>query len=318
MSEPIKLINSFTWFRGQAHQEAAIQWLDQNLPDELREEFGRKFRQKPVEMKLTQPSIVQLEMSWTGKTDPRGFRIFRLTLTNNGRAVDAIDVLSGNSLTQTENFIRPEQDYSGSGRCLPEGVYSVGHVEDSQLLPAAPSWGEGIGRYWMSLEVLPRYASNNRSAFGIHADDNASYSPGSSGCVCPLDTKDLKTILKWMSAKARPVQLVCDLKTGFLEECGYQPPSAIVQKIAAQTKVENKPKNEIQTNRQEEAVTDLEHQLAQRFGVDVSTIEMLLEALSQRLHFTPSSSEGRRQAVEPSENGTAANPIFSDAEQGVS
>lgn len=320
MNEPIKLINSFTWFRGQPHQEAAIRWLDQKLPDELREEFGRRFRQKSPARSMAQPSIVQLEMSWTGKFDERGFRIFRLTLTNNGRAVDAIDVLSGDLPSQSKDFIRSERDFSGSGRCLPEGVYSIGHVEDSQLIISAPSWpspADGIGRYWISLEVLPQYKANNRSAFGIHADFNASFAPGSIGCVCPLDANGLKTILKWMSAKARPVQLVCDLKTGFLKERGYRSPAAIVKQVEEQPRVEEKPDVEIEFDRQQKLTSDLEHQLAQRFSVDASTVEMLLEILSKRVHTSPNSFEFDGRDVESFENGTATDRVFSNAEQGV-
>ncbi len=320
MSEPIKLINSFTWYRGQPHQETAIQWLDRNLRDDIREEFGRRFRQKPPERSL--PSIVQLEMNWTNRLDRRGFRIFRLALTNTGKEVDAIEVLSGDLPSQSSNFIRPEKDFSGSGRCLPEGVYSIGHLEDSQLIRSTPAWDNpGIGRYWISLEVLPQYKVNNRGAFGIHADANASYAPGSIGCVCPLDANGLKKILNWMSAKARPVQLVCDLKTGFLKEHGYRPPSAIAPPVARPQPVENQTEEGFDLNGLAEVTSDLERQLAHQFGVDPSTIEMLIEVVSKRLHSSSISSEFTGREIEFFENGTATDAsayIFLDAEQGVS
>ena len=223
MSTLIKLLDAYTWYKGQPHQEDAIQWLDSQLSDRDRLEFSRLFRQKPANIpKQSKPPIVQLEFSWTGNYHTSGFRIFQLTLTNNGNVIDKVAVLSGDLSSQRESFIRPEDDWSGSLRCLPEGVYSLGRIEDSKLMRASESWGAGVGRYWIGLEILPQYQANNRSAFGIHADANAAYSPGSAGCICPFDNSGLERILSWMRAQTRPMQLVCDLKTGFLDDRGYQ------------------------------------------------------------------------------------------------
>ena len=73
-------------------------------------------------------------------------------------------------------------------------------------------------RYWIGLEVLSQYKVNDRRTFGIHANANAYYKPGSAGSICPYKSSDMEKILQWMNGKDRPTQLVCDLNTGFLKE----------------------------------------------------------------------------------------------------
>jgi hypothetical protein len=140
-------------------------------------------------------------------------------LVNGDRIVDQMSVLSGAGVTQDEGFVRPEDDYSGSLRCLPEGIYDLGAVEDSRS-EGLESWGEGLGRWAIALNVIPSHAVNNRSAFYIHDDANRSYAKGSAGCICPFRLEDMNRIVAWMSAQAAPKQLVCDLGTGFLGKKG--------------------------------------------------------------------------------------------------
>lgn len=151
-----------------------------------------------------------------------GFRVFDLALYNSeGKKADAIPVLSGSALRQYSRFIHPSKDYAGSGNPLPEGIYDLGSLEDS-ISSGKESWGEGIGRYWISVDS--RFNVNNRSSFGIHDDDNREYSPGSAGCICPFASKQMGTILKWIKQQARPSFLICNLNTGFLSEKGIKYP----------------------------------------------------------------------------------------------
>lgn len=143
-----------------------------------------------------------------------GFRVFSLDLYNDeGKKADSVAVLSGAASTQYSPFVRPERDYSGSNRCLPEGVYKLGPLEDAG---ANASWGEGLGRWWVSVDAV--YPVNSRSAFGIHDDANRAYSMGSAGCVCPWNSDGLARIVGWFKQQARPAELVCDLGTGWLAE----------------------------------------------------------------------------------------------------
>jgi len=83
------------------------------------------------------------------------------------------------------------EDWSGSKRPCPEGVYRVNG-------PFYGNWGEGIGKVCFTLEPVVRV--NNRTHLLIHADDNRRYAPGSLGCVCPLTGKDMKLVTDWTIA----------------------------------------------------------------------------------------------------------------------
>jgi hypothetical protein len=215
----IRLPDCFAWWKALPQQQDAVKWLDAQLSDEQRAEFGRRFRANPEAIANIKAQVaiasVYLKLTWTGSYDQTGFRVFRLALVNDEVMVDQIPVLSGAGVTQDEDFVRPEDDYSGSLRCLPEGIYDLGAVEDSRS-EGLESWGEGLGRWAIALNVIPDHAVNNRSAFYIHDDANRSYAKGSAGCICPFKVEDMNRIMGWMSAYTKPKQLVCDLKTGFL------------------------------------------------------------------------------------------------------
>ena len=274
MNDPIQLLNSFTWFRGHSTQKEAIVWLESRLTPEQRQEFGHRYRHQPQSMAKinTAPPHIQLELNWTGQYNAQGFRIFQLALNNSGQIVDSISVLSGAGYTQQDPFIRPEEDWSGSGRCLPEGIYAIGPVEDSQLIRSTASWGEGLGQYWMSLDILPQYQANNRSAFGIHADANASYSPGSAGCICPLESDGIQRILSWMNAKARPIQLVSNLETGFLQERGYHSP-VVITPIKPELTVDIKPEPDLKT---QTTLDPNQLEAAKLLGIEPMALEAIL------------------------------------------
>ena len=120
-------------------------------------------------------------------------------------------MLSGAGFTQSEPFVRPQQDYSGSMRCLPEGIYELGPVEDAGK---GQSWGAGLGRY--AIELKPKTNVGGRSALFIHLDANKTVSPGSAGCVCPFNDQDIFRIMGWLSQTNAPKELVCDLGMGTL------------------------------------------------------------------------------------------------------
>jgi hypothetical protein len=166
--------------------------------------------------------MIELLMRPTGRRDRWGFRQYSLTLLNQGRPVDRLTVISGSSDRQYERFIHPRNDFSGSNRPIPEGIYRVGRVERGW-------WGSAIGEIWIGLEATPESKVNNRSAFGFHADYNRSVSgyQGSAGCVCPYDDLGIERIATWCSAEARPERLVVDYGLEFLSEIGYRNPIAI-------------------------------------------------------------------------------------------
>jgi GH24 family phage-related lysozyme (muramidase) len=154
-----------------------------------------------------------LYLTFSGKYY-QGFRVFNLEFYNaGGKKVDSLAVLSGAASTQYADMVAPGNDYSGSGRCLPESVYKLGGLED---VGPGQSWGEGIGRYWVSIDAVD--PQNSRSAFGIHDDANRTYSMGSLGCVCPFSEAGMRRIVAWMQQNAKPEYLICNLGVGYLEQ----------------------------------------------------------------------------------------------------
>jgi len=164
--------------------------------------------------------LIELHFEPTGKRDRWGFRQYRLSLRNNGKAVDAVTAISGSPRSQQEPFVHPIKDYSGSGRVIPEGVYLI----DDPLHDSGMFGGQtGIGTIWIGLRIKPGYEANNRGGFGIHADANRNIPGyrGSLGCICPYSDLDIERVVRWMKSEARPQQLVVNLRTGFLKQRGY-------------------------------------------------------------------------------------------------
>jgi hypothetical protein len=158
-----------------------------------------------------------LKLIRTRRQNSDGLEWLDLALMNGDRAVDRVQVYSGQAYAQ--DFFDPTKDYSGSMRPIPEGVYQVGEME------YAPStWGEGLGARYAALDVLPQYRANNRSAIGLHLDANRSYAPGSAGCIVTVDERTLDRVVGWLDQKSQPRRLVVDYGLGFLVSRGYTEP----------------------------------------------------------------------------------------------
>ncbi|MBD2020942.1 hypothetical protein H6F43_12210 [Leptolyngbya sp. FACHB-36] len=147
----------------------------------------------------------------TGERDDDGCLTFTLAWTKNGKSVDRMTVLSGAPGT---DIIYPTQDYAGSLRPLPEGVYDLGPVERGWFAPA-------IGNILVTLTVQPAYRVNNRDHFLIHEDANRSIAPGTAGCISPYSATDMERVVSWLNAQSRPRYLVADYGLGFLRKRGY-------------------------------------------------------------------------------------------------
>ncbi len=161
---------------------------------------------------------MQLKLSWPGQyvtATGRSFKQLSLELLNGGKVVDAIPAISGGPGRQDEPFIPPSQDWAGSNRPIPEGVYAVGAVAKGKFAP-------GIGEIWIPLTVFAEFKVNDRSAFGFHLDNNISTAPGSAGCVVFPEHSHLNLLLEWLASANRPKQMIVDWRTGFLAEHGYE------------------------------------------------------------------------------------------------
>lgn len=224
----IKLLDTYKWWKAQPQQLEAVKWLDQNLSKEQREEFQKLFRAKPANPQPLKPrtpvkSRTWLLLEWSGTYEDHydtSFKALELKLMAGDKKVDSAWVLSGGEYAQSENFVHPADDWSGSLRPIPENVYAVGPVEDAG---EGSSWGPGLGRWWVDL--TPKFHPNNRSAIGIHVDANAAIgSEGSAGCICPFNPNDINRIIGWLRQQSRPKELVVNWGMGYLREKGVSVP----------------------------------------------------------------------------------------------
>lgn len=84
----------------------------------------------------------------------------------------------------------PYDDFPGSYRPIPEGLYEVGKpMHDPRY--AVP--GDPIGPDW--IDLLPKTPIGGRSGILIHRDYNWESSPGTAGCIAPIRHRDMDVII---------------------------------------------------------------------------------------------------------------------------
>lgn len=82
---------------------------------------------------------------------------------------------------------------AGNREPIPQGVYRIGDIEWANGKDNYnASWGPGLGPVWVALSAQ---FSDDRSAFGMHLDENIDWAPGSAGCVVFPDTDTLKLLV---------------------------------------------------------------------------------------------------------------------------
>jgi lysozyme len=212
MTSPIKILDTYKFYKGLPGQVKAAEYLESVLTSAELEKLAKLYRSNPAPTTL--PSTVYLLCEKTDGYDEFGLRILRLSLMNGDRTIDKIAVCSGQSYAQ--EFINPRDDYSGSMRPAPEGVWDIGKIDD---LGYDPGSSDGFGRYFVP--IVQRNAPNNRSAFGLHEDRNRVTSPGSAGCLSPYTIADMQKIITWLKAAAKPQYLVVDWGIGYLKSIGF-------------------------------------------------------------------------------------------------
>jgi lysozyme len=208
----INLLDTYKYYKGLPGQLKAIQYLETTLSDSEKETFAKLYRSNPTP--VAPPSTVFLLCEKTDFFDEFGLRILRLSLMNGDRTVDKIAVCSGQSYAQ--EFIDPRDDWSGSMRPAPEGIWDIGAIDDIGYDPGS---SDGFGRYFVP--IVQRSAPNNRGEFGIHQDRNRNTSSGSAGCICPYNVTDMLKIIAWLEAVAKPQYLVVDWGLGYLKSIGF-------------------------------------------------------------------------------------------------
>lgn len=156
-----------------------------------------------------------LLLTWPGGYDRHGFKAFQLQLISSGKAIDGLTVISGSPATQRRELVDPGQDYSGSGKPISEGIYSIGHTIRLATLE------KGIGFVKIPLDVLPDFKVNNRSELLFHDDANRQQARGSLGCVVTYTQQDMERIVSWCIQK-EPEVLIVDYRKGLLKQKGVE------------------------------------------------------------------------------------------------
>jgi hypothetical protein len=212
----IRLIDAFKYYKGHPGQVEAANYLDKILTEEQKIQFQDLYRKAPPVVAPPPKQDIYLYCNWSGKYDDYGLKVFGLYLMNGDRVVDKLVVCSGQSYAQ--DVVWPEDDYSGSMRPCPEGVYDLGVIDDIGYDPGST---DGFGQWTVPLN--PRFRLQ-RSALLLHSDRNRATSPGSAGCLVTYFEKDMYILVKWLRAKSKPTYLLMDHGLGYLTKKGVKVP----------------------------------------------------------------------------------------------
>jgi hypothetical protein len=215
MGNVIDIKDAFKYYKGSAAQVEAADYLNRILTIDQKAEFQDLYRKAPPPEPEEQKVDTYLYCKWSGEYDPFGLKVLGLYFINGNSVVDKVAVCSGQSYAQ--DVVWPLDDYSGSMRPCPEGVYDLGSIDDIGY-----DDGSGFGRYTVPLN--PR-ASIKRSQLLLHADNNRGVSPGSAGCLCPYNPENMARVIGWLRQKAEPKYVVVDHGLGFLKQEGATIPS---------------------------------------------------------------------------------------------
>lgn len=180
---------------------------------------GRETAEKLIETKPSEVTLpkyknqgVLLVLTYLNKLDQFGFKQLLLRFVNNGKTIDQLSVVSGGKAQQSEAFVNPKNDFSGSGRPIPEGVYTIGKLIKMSAAEA------GVGYNKIPLDVIPDFKLNNRTEILFHDDYNRQEARGSLGCVVTYNDVDMQRIIKWVTAQTHPTHLVVDWNFGLVKK----------------------------------------------------------------------------------------------------
>ena len=153
-----------------------------------------------------------MKLTRTYRKESNGLEDLNLALMQGNQVVDKVIAVSGQPGKQY--FRKAGDSISGSMEPLPEGKWSLGGVEwaSGGKNSYSGSWGDGLGPVWVS--VNPEMYTR-RSDIGIHWDYNASYSPGTSGCIGITNKSDLQKVVSWFdNSLTAPKETIVDWGLG--------------------------------------------------------------------------------------------------------
>lgn len=140
-----------------------------------------------------------------GQVGPEGVEPLRMALWVDGKEDDHVLAYSG--APGAQNFRTLANERRGVLEPIPEGSYhEIGALE----------WAGGPGNYqtYWSSALGPVVAQiYGERAIMMHLDANRSYSPGSAGCLCPVDLVSLKKVVAWWT-EGKPERVEVDWGLG--------------------------------------------------------------------------------------------------------
>jgi hypothetical protein len=157
----------------------------------------------PLTVPAQQPARIgkipaHLRLTKTGKVDARGLHLLRLQEVVDGIPMGELLVVSGAPGRQM--FRTGRESRAGGLEPLPEGRYGIEDIEWKGGRDVyAGSWGPGLGPVWAGLNYQAP-GKTERSAIGIHLDENQGTNPGTAGCVGIRSIADLKLFVAMMRA----------------------------------------------------------------------------------------------------------------------
>jgi hypothetical protein len=125
---------------------------------------------------------MEMLFTLTDKRDRYGAIIFLLSWDSG-----AVECVSG---LPEYDPVPPAEDYPGSCRPIPQGLYRIGapvHEDEATI-------DDAIGPDWIPLTPLSEIGG--RDGLLIHRDWNYLWSPGTAGCIAPLNHANMDLIVR--------------------------------------------------------------------------------------------------------------------------
>jgi TP901 family phage tail tape measure protein len=183
-----------------------------------------------------------IRVTKTGSKNAQGLEILQMDLVQNGSVKDSILVTSTN-----QTFTTAAKSKSDSKAPIPEGQYGLDKPEwasgkKGNFSRSFPNKNNAIGSFWLP---TPNDTPNNRSAFGIHFDNDLAIRPGSDGCLVLGSKSDILKLQGWMD-KSNPNKLIVDYGFGTVADPTKLTKTEIKKDLAAQTNAAQAQRNQYQ------------------------------------------------------------------------
>jgi hypothetical protein len=202
----------------QYKMDIPVEWFssdDAEIPGQVIISFNTKDEPQPVKSKpkVDPPKDRHyIRITKSGARSSSGLEFLNVALMSGSTQLDKVRAVSGAPSKQA--FRLPSQSRAGSAEPLPEGIWNLGEPQRSK--PSKPSilvefasgsspnfsknWpdppNDGLGPVWISMYCQK---PTSRSTIGFHIDNNASFAPGTVGCVGITKDTGLASLRKFVS-----------------------------------------------------------------------------------------------------------------------